>query len=121
VLQTLAFDTMGIPYWLTVSMTIGLIWLYTFRSGIKTVVWTDTLQTFFMLLALVVTVVVVYDQMNITEGLASYIANSPLSKTFFFEDLNSSDYFWKQFLSGAFIAIVMTGLDQDMMQKNLSC
>ena len=121
VLQTLAFDAMGIPYWLTVSITIALIWLYTFKSGIKTIVWTDTLQTFFMLLALGVTVVTLYNEMNITEGIVSYISNSSLSKTFFFEDLNSNDYFWKQFLSGAFIAIVMTGLDQDMMQKNLSC
>src|SRR5690606_1401491 len=121
VLQTLAFDAMGIPYWLTVTITIALIWIYTFKSGIKTIVWTDTLQTFFMLLALGVAVVTLYNQMNITEGIVSYISSSSLSKTFFFEDINSNDYFWKQFLSGAFIAIVMTGLDQDMMQKNLSC
>lgn len=121
VLQTLAFDAMGIPYWLTVTITIALIWLYTFKSGIKTIVWTDTLQTLFMLIALGVTVVTLYNQMNITDGIVSYISNSSLSKTFFFEDVNSVDYFWKQFLSGAFIAIVMTGLDQDMMQKNLSC
>lgn len=121
VLQTLAFDAMGIPYWLTVTITIILIWLYTFKSGIKTVVWTDTLQTLFMLVALGITVVTLYDELNITQGIVSYISESSLSKVFFFDDINSVDYFWKQFLSGAFIAIVMTGLDQDMMQKNLSC
>ncbi len=121
VLQTLAFDAMGIPYWLTVTITIILIWLYTFKSGIKTVVWTDTLQTLFMLIALGVTVVTLYNEMNITQGIVAYISDSSLSKTFFFDDINSVDYFWKQFLSGAFIAVVMTGLDQDMMQKNLSC
>lgn len=121
VLQTLAFDAMGIPYWLTVTITITLIWLYTFKSGIKTIVWTDTLQTLFMLLALGITTVVLYNEMNISQGIISYISDNSLSKIFFFEDVNSGDYFWKQFLSGAFIAIVMTGLDQDMMQKNLSC
>lgn len=121
VLQALAFDVIGIPYWTTVSITIALIWLYTFKSGIKTVVWTDTLQTLFMLIALGVTIMVLYDEMNIPQGIISFISESSLSKTFFFEDINSVNYFWKQFLSGAFIAIVMTGLDQDMMQKNLSC
>lgn len=121
VLQILAFDSMGVPYWLTVTLTIVLIWLYTFKSGIKTIVWTDTLQTLFMLTALGVALVTLYNEMDITQGMAQYIAESPLSKIFFFDDVNSPDYFWKQFLSGAFIAIVMTGLDQDMMQKNLSC
>src|SRR5690606_10415671 len=93
VLQTLAFDAMGIPYWLTVTITIVLIWLYTFKSGIKTVVWTDTLQTLFMLIALGITIVTVYNEMNITEGIVSYISNSSLSKTFFFDDINSVDYF----------------------------
>lgn len=122
VLQTLVFEPLHIPYWVTVTATIFLIWLYTFRSGIKTIIWTDTLQTLFMLLAVGVCIYVVSDDLglNIT-NLAGFISESPLSKTFFFDDVHVPQYFWKQFLSGAFIAIVMTGLDQDMMQKNLTC
>ncbi|RAV27676.1 sodium:solute symporter [Sinomicrobium soli] len=122
VLQVILFDEMGIPFWATVTMTILLIWLYTFRSGIKTIVWTDTLQTLFMLLAVGVALFSVYHDLGIQEkGLISYVSESELSRMFFFDDYKSADYFWKQFFSGAFIAIVMTGLDQDMMQKNLTC
>jgi SSS family solute:Na+ symporter len=120
VLQLLLFDAYGIPFWVTVTITILLIWLYTFRGGIKTIVWTDTLQTLFMLIAVGVCIYTVSDEMNIT-NLFSYVADNELSKTFFFDDVNAGNYFWKQFLAGAFIAIVMTGLDQDMMQKNLTC
>ena len=122
VLQLILFDELGVPYYATVSATIFLIWLYTFRSGIKTVVWTDTLQTFFMLLSLGATLIVVSDELGITAGnMINHLSESGLTKIFFFEDWKSSDHFVKQFLSGAFIAIVMTGLDQDMMQKNLTC
>jgi len=122
VLQLILFDELGVPYYVTVSATIFLIWLYTFRSGIKTVVWTDTLQTFFMLLSLGVTLIVVSDELGITAGgMINHLSESGLTKIFFFEDWKSSDHFIKQFVSGAFIAIVMTGLDQDMMQKNLTC
>lgn len=122
VLQTLVFDKLGIAYWITVSITIFLIWLYTFKSGIKTIIWTDTLQTLFMLIAVGVCIVTVSQDLglNIT-NLASFVSESEFSKTFFFDDISSPNYFWKQFLSGTFIAIVMTGLDQDMMQKNLTC
>ncbi len=120
VLQLLLFDAYGIPFWVTVTITILLIWLYTFKGGIKTIVWTDTLQTLFMLTAVGICIYTVSDEMNIT-NLFSYVADSELSKTFFFDDVNAGNYFWKQFLAGAFIAIVMTGLDQDMMQKNLTC
>jgi len=86
------------------------------------VVWTDTLQTFFMLLSLGVTLVVVSDELGISAGgMINHLSESGLTKIFFFEDWKSSDHFIKQFVSGAFIAIVMTGLDQDMMQKNLTC
>ena len=122
VLQIILFDALGIPFWATVVMTILLIWLYTFRSGIKTIVYTDTLQTLCMLIAVGVSIYFVSDDLGIQGGdLISYITDSKLSKIFFFDDFKSADYFWKQFISGAFIAIVMTGLDQDMMQKNLSC
>lgn len=122
VLQIILFDTLGIPFWATVVMTILLIWLYTFRSGIKTIVYTDTLQTLCMLIAVGVSIYFVSDDLGIQGGnLINYISDSKLSKIFFFDDFKSADYFWKQFISGAFIAIVMTGLDQDMMQKNLTC
>ena len=122
VLQIILFDELGIQFWQTVTITVLLIWLYTFKSGIKTIVWTDTLQTLFMLIALGVTIYFVSDSLGLTSStIIDFIADSNLSKTFFFDDILSKDYFWKQFISGAFIAIVMTGLDQDMMQKNLTC
>jgi len=122
VLQIILFDALGIPFWATVVMTIALIWLYTFKSGIKTIVYTDTLQTLCMLIAVGVSIYYVSDSLGIQGGnLIGHIADSDFSKMFFFDDFKSADYFWKQFISGAFIAIVMTGLDQDMMQKNLTC
>lgn len=122
VLQLALFDSWGIPYVLTVAITILLIWVYTAKGGIKTIVWTDSLQTLFMLLAVGVTIYSISNQLNFgLSDLFSEIKNSAYSKTFFFEDWKDSRFFWKQFISGAFIAIVMTGLDQDMMQKNLSC
>ena len=120
VLQIILFDAYGIPFWITVSITILLIWLYTFKGGIKTIVWTDTLQTLFMLIAVGVCIYTISDEMEIS-NIFSYVADNELSKTFFFDDVNAGNYFWKRFLSGAFVAIVMTGLDQDMMQKNLTC
>ncbi|MDC0177690.1 sodium:solute symporter [Polaribacter sp.] len=120
VLQIILFDAYGVPFWVTVSITILLIWLYTFKGGIKTIVWTDTLQTLFMLIAVGVCIYTISGEMEI-DNLFTYVADSKLSKTFFFEDVNAGNYFWKQFLAGAFIAVVMTGLDQDMMQKNLTC
>ena len=120
VLQIILFDSYGIPFWANVILTILLIWLYTFKGGIKTIVWTDTLQTLFMLVAVGVAIYSISDKLQI-DNLFSYVAESKFSKTFFFEDIKVGDYFWKQFLAGAFIAVVMTGLDQDMMQKNLTC
>jgi len=122
VLQIILFDALGIPFWATVMMTITLIWLYTFKSGIKTIVYTDTLQTLCMLIAVGASIYYISDDLGIQgTDLISHISNSEFSKIFFFDDFKSADYFWKQFFSGAFIAIVMTGLDQDMMQKNLTC
>ena len=128
VLQDLVFDKMqffgqqGVPFWVTVTITILLIWLYTFKSGIKTIVWTDTLQTLFMLIALGVGIYYVSEGLGIGgSNIINTIAESDLSQIFFFDDYKSGQYFIKQFISGAFIAIVMTGLDQDMMQKNLTC
>lgn len=122
VLQTLVFDKLGIDYWITVSITILLIWVYTHQSGIKTIIWTDTLQTLFMLISVIVCIVVVSEDLGLNiQNISQFVFDSSFSKTFFFDDPSSSDYFWKQFFSGTFIAIVMTGLDQDMMQKNLTC
>lgn len=122
VLQIILFDELGIEFWQTVTITVLLIWLYTFKSGIKTIVWTDTLQTLFMLIAVGVTIYFVSDELGLRgSNIFSFVLDSDLSKTFFFDDFKSGNYFWKQFISGAFIAIVMTGLDQDMMQKNLTC
>jgi SSS family solute:Na+ symporter len=122
VLHISVFSSWNIPFWATVVITILLIWLYTFRGGIKTIIWTDTMQTLFMLLAVIVTVILIAQEMDLNfAGLAREIAQSDYSRIFFFSDWRSGDHFVKQFLSGAFIAVVMTGLDQDMMQKNLSC
>jgi Na+/proline symporter len=121
VLQIAFFDAYSIPFVVTVTITIMLIWVYTFRGGIKTIVWTDTLQTFFMLLAVGITIYIVSKNLNLSfSGLVSTIDDHPYSKIFFW-DWKSSKFFVKQFFSGAFIAIVMTGLDQNMMQKNLTC
>lgn len=120
ILQLLLFDEFGIPFWVTVTITILLIWLYTFKGGMKTIVWTDTLQTLFMLIAVGICIYTISSEMQI-DNLFSYVADNELSKTFFFDDIKSGNYFWKRFLAGAFVAIVMTGLDQDMMQKNLTC
>jgi Na+/proline symporter len=123
VLQTFVFDAMGIEFWQTVTFTVLLIWIYTFKSGIKTIVWTDTLQTLFMLLAVGVAIYYISDSLQLdgVSGIVNFVNESDLSQIFFWDDWKSDQYFIKQFLAGAFIAIVMTGLDQDMMQKNLTC
>jgi solute:Na+ symporter, SSS family len=122
VLQIVVFDTLGVPFFITVLITLGLIWVYTFRGGIKTIVWTDTLQTVFMLLAVFLTFILLTRAMDLSIPQAiSKITSSGYGKVFDFSSWKSGTYFWKYFLGGAFITIVMTGLDQDMMQKNLSC
>lgn len=122
VLQITIFESWGIPFWVTVVATILLIWLYTFRGGIKTIIWTDTLQTLFMLLSVILTVILISKALKLNlNGLFETIKDSGYAKVFFFHDWKDTRFFWKQFLAGAFITIVMTGLDQDMMQKNLSC
>ncbi|WP_370392270.1 sodium:solute symporter [uncultured Winogradskyella sp.] len=121
-MQYIVFENLGVPFWITVVISILLIWVYTFKGGIKTIIFTDTLQTLTMLTAV---------------GLAIYLINQKLDwtyieflnstdfknkgKIFFFDDPNSQVYFWKYFVGGIFITIAMTGLDQDMMQKNLTC
>lgn len=121
VLQIAFFDSFNVPFEASVFVTIVLIWIYTFRGGIKTIVWTDTLQTLFMLLAVGITIVIITKDMQISAGgVVHAISESQYSQIFDW-DWHSKTNFFKQFFSGAFIAIVMTGLDQDMMQKNLTC
>ena len=122
VLQLFLFDKLNVPFELTVFLSIALIWVYTNKGGIKTIIWTDTLQTFFMIAAVLLTSYIIIGELDLMEeGVVSSIKNSPYSKIFFFENWAEKNYFWKHFLGGIFIAIGMTGLDQDMMQKNLSC
>ncbi|MDY5034259.1 MAG: sodium:solute symporter [Prevotella sp.] len=112
----------GIPFPVTVLLLVMMIWLYTHRSGIRTIVWTDVLQTFCIFLALLLIIGAVISQLDISMGEAlKTVTESSYSRVFVFDDISSTQNFWKQFFSGIFIVIVMTGLDQDMMQKNLTC
>lgn len=122
ILHRFVFADMRVPFALTAVAMVALIWLYTRRSGIKTLVWTDSLQTLCMFAALVLIIYNVVDDMGMSVGEAvrAIVADSH-SRMFVFDDWMSRQNFWKQFLSGIFIVIVMTGLDQDMMQKNLTC
>lgn len=121
VLQIAIFEPIGVPFVLTVFISIALIWLYTHRGGVKTIIWTDTLQTLFLLVALFITIVLVGQQMNMGIGdMIQTIDKSPYSHMFEW-DWKHPHFFGKDFLAGVFIAIVMTGLDQDLMQKNLTC
>ena len=123
VLQLILFDDLGVPFEITVLVSVLLIWVYTNRGGIKTIIWTDTLQTAFMLASVIVTVYLIGDALNIEEkgGVIEGVKNSGYSRVFYFDSWLDNNYFWKHFLGGMFITIGMTGLDQDMMQKNLSC
>ncbi len=121
VLQVAIFDAWDISFEFTVFITIALIWIYTFKGGIKTIVWTDTLQTLMMLLAVIFTIVIILQKLDLgVADIFSAVKSSGYSKIFVWEG-NSRLNFFKQFFAGAFITIVMTGLDQDMMQKNLTC
>ncbi|MGF1639302.1 MAG: sodium:solute symporter [Cyclobacteriaceae bacterium] len=121
VLQIAFFDAFEIPFYITVFVTIVLIWLYTYRGGIKTIVWTDTLQTTFLLLAVVFCIYIVSQHLQKDfSGLISTVSTSELSRVFDW-DWRSGQNFYKQFLAGIFITIVMNGLDQNVMQKNLTC
>ncbi|RNC87469.1 MAG: sodium:solute symporter [Allomuricauda sp.] len=122
VLQQFVFDDFGIPFEITVVISILLIWIYTNRGGIKTIVWTDTLQTTFMILAVILSIIFINRELNWSFG--EFIASEELKayNTFLYtEDFLARNHFIKSFVGGMFITICMTGLDQDMMQKNLTC
>lgn len=121
VLQIAFFNALGIPFWLTVLFTILMIWAYTFRAGIKTVVWTDSLQTIFILASVILTIIIISGQLNMGFGqMVRAIDEHPFSKMFDW-DWRSKTNFFKQFIAGLGIVIVMNGLDQNMMQKSLTC
>ena len=122
ILQRFVFGPLDIPFALTTLLLVFLIWLYTRKGGIKTLVWTDSLQTLCLFTALLIIIYRVATDLNLTMGDAlSAVSQSELSRVFVFDDWVSKQNFWKQFLSGVFIVLVMTGVDQDMMQKNLTC
>ncbi len=119
VLQLLVFDPLGLPFVLNLFFTVGIVWLYTFRGGVKSLIWTDSLKTF----SLIVTVglCIFYIARNLDGSIWDIMAGTEMSKTFFFDDVNDKRFFFKQFLAGVFTVIALTGLDQDLMQKTLSC
>ena len=121
ILQYAVFDTFGVPFFLTVLIILLLIWLYTNKSGIKTIVWTDTLQTFFLLMAVAVTIYIVKTALNLSfsETISSVVDHQYFK--IFNWDFHSGNNFFKQFISGILIAVAMVGLDQNMMQKTLTC
>ena len=122
ILQQFVFEPAGIPFVVNVVLMVLLIWLYSRRGGIGTLVFTDSFQTLCLFIALILIILAAISQLHLSVGEAiDAVAASPMSRVFVFDDWVSPHNFWKQFLSGAFIAIVMTGLDQDMMQKNLTC
>ncbi len=122
VLQLFLFDSWGVPFFVTVATTIALIWVYTFKGGVKTIVWTDSFQTLFLVTAVAVTVWQIADKLDFNFAtMVSAIQDNGYARIFYFDDINSTLFFPKQFLGGAFIAITMTGMDQEIMQKNLTC
>ena len=122
ILQRFVFEPLGVPFLLTVVMLVLLIWLYTRKGGIKTLVWTDSLQTLCLFTALLIIIYKVATDLNLSiSDAACAVSQSELSRVFVWDDWVSKQNFWKQFLSGVFIVLVMTGVDQDMMQKNLTC
>lgn len=122
VLQIFLFDAWDVPFIVTVVITIFFIWIYTFKGGIKTIVWTDTFQTTFLILSVVISVVLITQRLDLNfSQLISLVSESDYSQIFFFDDPKSKLFFPKQFFGGAFIALTMTGMDQDLMQKNLTC
>ncbi|WP_338868236.1 sodium:solute symporter [Spirosoma sp. SC4-14] len=121
VLQIALFGSLGVPFEVSVLITIALIWIYTFKGGVKTIIVTDTLQTVFLVTAVILTIILISKELGLSFGdMVQTVKSSPMSQIFYW-DGNDPKNFYKQFISGAFIAIVMTGLDQDLMQKNLTC
>ena len=121
-LQLLVFDPLGLPFILNVFISVLIVFAYTFTGGVKTVIWTDSFRTVCMILAVVLGIVFISKNMGLDfGGLVASVKDSEMSRIFFFDNVKETQYFWKQFLGGLFTAVAMTGLDQDMMQRPLSC
>ena len=121
-LQLLIFEPFHLPFILNVVLTVFIVWLYTFRGGVKSLIWTDVLKTFCLVVSVVLCICFIASSLQLNlSGLVNTISESDYSKMFFFDDINDKRYFFKQFLAGVFTVIAMNGLDQDMMQRNLSC
>lgn len=122
VMQLLLFEPFRLPFTLNVTITMILVWLYTFRGGVKSLIWTDSLKTLCLIVSVGLCIYFIASDLNLNfTGMLSVISDNDYSKTFFFDDINDRRFFFKQFLAGIFTVIATTGLDQDMMQKNLSC
>ena len=122
VLQSLAFGPLGVPFALNVVITIALIWLYTMQGGVKTVIWTDTLKSFCLVASVVLSIVFIARSLGFDIGsMVEAVAADDTSRIFYFDNPKGGEYFWKQFLAGIFMVVATTGLDQDMMQRNLAC
>lgn len=122
VLQALVYGPLGLPFALNVAVAVGLVWLFTRRGGIKSVIWTDVLKSLCLVLSVVLCIVFVASNLGYDlPQLVKAVGDHPTSQVFFFDDPRSASYFWKQFAAGIFMAVAMNGLDQDMMQRNLSC
>ena len=122
VLQSLVFNEFGIPFEINVILTILLIWLYTAKGGVKTVIWTDILKTICLVMSVVLCIYFIAASMGLDFGaLVASIGDHDTSRVFFFDNPKEGTYFWKQFVAGVFMVIAMTGLDQDMMQRTLAC
>lgn len=122
VLQTLVFDPLHIPFSLNVVLTVALIWLYSFQGGVKSLIWTDSLKTFCLILSVVCCIIFIANSLNLGFlELPAAVASHPTSRVFYFDDPNNGHYFWKQFIAGIFMIVAATGLDQDLMQRTLSC
>lgn len=121
VLQMLVFESLGIPFWGNAAIMIFLVWLYTFKGGVKSIVWTDSLKTFCLLASVVLSIWLISRSLGMDFArMYTAIRESELSRVFFLDDVNDRRYFFKQFFAGLFTVIAMTGLDQDMMQRSLS-
>ena len=121
-LQLLIFKPFHLPFLLNVILTVFIVWLYTFRGGVKSLIWTDVLKTFCLVVSVVLCIYYIASSLHLNfNSLVTTLSDSDFSKTFFFDDVNDKRYFFKQFLAGVFTVIAMNGLDQDMMQRNLSC
>ena len=122
VLQTLVCDPLGIPFVVNVAVTIAIVWLYTFRGGVKTLIWTDTLKSFCLIMSVVLCIWFIAQNLDLSwAGVVDSIGRHGSWRIFYFDDPSRGVYFWKQFLAGVFMAIAINGLDQDMMQRNLAC